>query len=192
MKSLKCEFCGLEVKDSILSGTNGFVLSKSSGQLYKNQLEFLQAGEEGDYGVGFTVLCKNCGQMKKQRYEDIEKEKYEDLQCKLKSLVITTTASIDGKKIIEYKGIITAQVFMGVNLFKDVFSGLRDIVGGRSKAMENELKKAKDLLLEELKKEALDLGANAIIGLKIDFEDVGKTSGNAFMLLGTGTAVFLE
>lgn len=81
---------------------------------------------------------------------------------------------------------------MGVNIFKDIFSGVRDIVGGRSKAMESELNKAKDLLMNEIKEEALRINANAIIGLKVDFEDIGKTSGNAFMLLGTGTAVVLE
>jgi len=76
--------------------------------------------------------------------------------------------------------------------FSFVFSGFRDIVGGRSKAMETEFNKAKELLLRELGDEAVNLRANAIIGLKIDFEDVGKVSGNAFMLLGTGTGVIIE
>ncbi|HAG51411.1 MAG TPA: hypothetical protein DHU69_10045 [Deltaproteobacteria bacterium] len=107
-------------------------------------------------------------------------------------MLITTTTSIDGRKVVEYKGIVTTQVFMGVNLFKDIFSGFRDIVGGRSKAMETEFNKAKELLLRELGDEAVNLRANAIIGLKIDFEDVGKVSGNAFMLLGTGTGVIIE
>ncbi|MFZ5762671.1 MAG: heavy metal-binding domain-containing protein [Thermodesulfobacteriota bacterium] len=106
-------------------------------------------------------------------------------------MIITTTATIEGKNIIQYSGIVTAQVFMGVNIFRDIFSGVRDIVGGRSKSMENELNRAKDLLIKEIKEEAIMLNANAIVGLKIDFEDVGKTSGNAFMLFGTGTAVVL-
>lgn len=125
------------------------------------------------------------------RIEEVKK-KNEELESKIKRLLVTTTASLEGRKIVEYKGIVTAQVFIGVNLFKDMFAGLRDIVGGRSYAIEEEFNKAKNLLLREISIEAINLGANAIVGLKIDFEDVGKVSGNAFMLLGTGTAVVIE
>ena len=145
-----------------------------------------------------TALCE-CGYdfetedilLRMQKSEELKSDK-EDFESKLQALLITTTTSIDGRKVIEYKGIVTAQVFMGVNLFRDIFSGLRDIVGGRSKAMEKEFNKAKELLLRELSIEAVNLGANAVIGLKIDFEDVGKVSGSAFMLLGTGTGVVIE
>ena len=145
-----------------------------------------------------TALCE-CGYdfetedilLRTQKSEELKQNK-EGFENKLQALLITTTTSIDGRKVVEYKGIVTTQVLMGGNLFKDIFSGFRDIVGGRSKAMETEFNKAKELLLRELGDEAVNLRANAIIGLKIDFEDVGKVSGNAFMLLGTGTGVIIE
>lgn len=136
--------------------------------------------------------CLDCAikveKGRENRLSEIEQER----ATQLEQLLITTTGSVDGRKVVEYKGIVTAQVFMGVNLFRDIFSGLRDIVRGRSKAMEKEFNKAKELLLRELSIEAVNIGANAVIGLKIDFEDVGKVSGNAFMLLGTGTGVIIE
>lgn len=140
-------------------------------------------------------LSKNraeiAASLEQQKIEEQRKLK-EEFENKITGLLITTTASVDGRKAIEYKGIVTAQVFMGISLFKDIFSGIRDIVGGRSKAIESEFNKAKELLLRELRIEAVNIGANAVVGLKIDFEDVGKVSGNAFMLLGTGTAVVIE
>lgn len=174
---LKCVKCGGAVKPKEVK----FVLSKSTGKIYQSIDAYTMTENKL---TDYSVYCDNCGK--------IEKIKYEEVQGRLKEMLITTTALVDGLRILEYKGIVTAQVFMGVNIFRDIFSGIRDIVGGRSKSMEAEFNKAKNILVEELSKDAAKFGANAIIGLKIDFEDVGKTSGNAFMLLGTGTAVVLE
>ncbi len=98
-------------------------------------------------------------------------------------LPMTTTANFEGRAIIEYRGIITAQVFIGINIFRDFFSGIRDIVGGRSKAMEKPLRDAKEMLLRELAMEVVERKGNAIVGLKIDFETVGP-EGSALCYLG--------
>lgn len=173
----KCSNCGCEIKGI---QEEGLVISKSTGKKYRNSAEFTAAKEKLS---NISILCKICG--------STESKQLEENIYKFDNMIITTTATIEGKNIIQYSGIVTAQVFMGVNIFRDIFSGVRDIVGGRSKSMENELNRAKDLLIKEIKEEAIMLNANAIVGLKIDFEDVGKTSGNAFMLFGTGTAVVL-
>ena len=135
---------------------------------------------------------KKVEEAKQTIHTSIEGDERESKKVEeVKQLFITTTNSIEGKKILEYKGIVVRQVFMGVNLSQGIFSGIRDIVGGRSKSMEVEFNKAKALLLEELARDAVKLGGSAIVGLRIEFENVGKANGNAFMLLGTGTAVVL-
>jgi uncharacterized protein YbjQ (UPF0145 family) len=83
-------------------------------------------------------------------------------------MLITTTPNIEGKRIKEYLGIVTGEAVVGANLFRDLFAGLRDIVGGRSGAYEKELRKARDLAFEEITEAALELGANAILGVDID------------------------
>ena len=104
--------------------------------------------------------------------------------------IISTTPIIEGRTIAAYKGFVSAQVFIGVNIFKDIASSFRDIVGGRSQIIERELAKGEKILISEIQQKALRLRANAVVGFRLDFENV--TSGNAFMLLGTGTAIFLS
>jgi len=175
----KCGKCSSEVT---IKPFDGLIVSKETGKKYNNFSEYTAAKEKV---TNYYLLCKSCSE------SEPEKQKYSELKIKYENLLVTTTATIDGRNIVHYKGIVSAQVFMGVNIFKDILAGVRDIIGGRSKGIENELNKAKELLIAELKEEAVSLGANAIIGLKIDFEDVG-TNGIAFMLLGTGTAVVSE
>ena len=107
------------------------------------------------------------------------------------AVIVTTTPSIDGKKITSYRGIVTGEAIMGANIFKDLFAGIRDIVGGRSATYERELKRARDIAMEELKQSASELGANAVVSVDLDYETVG---GNASMLMVTvsGTAVVLQ
>ena len=178
---LKCVNCGAKLTKGHFQNRCAYILSSETDKIYISVEEY-QKNEK--MSEPFKVLCKDCG--------DYEIQKQNELNKKLKEMIITTTSSIEGKSISGYRGVVTAQVFMGVNLFKDIFSGIRDLVGGRSKAIEGEFNKAKNILLKELTQECLKLKANAIIGLKIDFEDVGKISGNAFMLLGTGTAVVID
>lgn len=106
-------------------------------------------------------------------------------------MIITTTNKIEGKKVMEYKEIITANVIIGVNVFRDIMAGIRDIVGGRSKSYEIKLIDAKRIAMQELETEAIKLGANAIVGVDFDFETVGG-KGSMLMVSVSGTAVVVE
>lgn len=103
-------------------------------------------------------------------------------------MIITTTPGIDGKSIKEYKGIVTGEAILGANIFKDLFAGIRDIVGGRSATYENELRNAKDIALREMEERAAAMGANAIVGVDLDYENLGA-SGGMLMVTASGTAV---
>jgi uncharacterized protein YbjQ (UPF0145 family) len=107
------------------------------------------------------------------------------------SMLITTTPNIEGKRIKEYLGIVTGEAVVGANLFRDLFAGIRDIVGGRSGAYEKELRRARDLAFEEITEAALELGANAILGVDIDYEVLGEKNG-MLMVSVSGTAVIVE
>lgn len=104
-------------------------------------------------------------------------------------MIITTTAVLEGKTVKEYKGLVTGEAILGVNVFKDLFAGIRDIVGGRSGAYEQELQKAKDLAVAEMEERANGLGANAIIGVDLDYETIGDSM---LMVSASGTAVVTE
>ncbi|ASO30620.1 hypothetical protein CG015_15250 [Vibrio anguillarum] len=106
-------------------------------------------------------------------------------------MYITTTPTIEGKKIVRYCGIIAGEAILGANIFKDIFAGIRDIVGGRSATYEQELQKARMIALEELEARAKELGANAVIGVDLDYETFGKTNG-MLMVSVSGTAVIVE
>lgn len=103
-------------------------------------------------------------------------------------MIVTTTHSIEGKSIVEYKGIVTGEAILGANIFKDLFAGIRDIVGGRSATYENELRTAKDIALREMQERAQALGATAIVGVDLDYENLGA-SGGMLMVTASGTAV---
>jgi uncharacterized protein YbjQ (UPF0145 family) len=107
------------------------------------------------------------------------------------SMIITTTPNIEGKLIKEYLGIVTGEAVVGANLFRDLFAEIRDIVGGRSGAYEKELRKARDLAFEEITEAALELGANAVVGVDIDYEVLGEKNG-MLMVSISGTAVIVE
>ena len=104
---------------------------------------------------------------------------------------LTTTPSIEGKRFTRYCGVIAGEAILGANLFKDLFAGIRDLVGGRSATYEKELQHAREIALEELRQRAQDLGANAVIGIDIDYEIMGKENG-MLMVSASGTAVIVE
>jgi uncharacterized protein YbjQ (UPF0145 family) len=106
-------------------------------------------------------------------------------------MIITTTPSIEGKSIVEYKGIVTGEAILGANIFKDIFAGIRDIVGGRSATYENELRSAKDIALREMQERAQAVGANAIVGVDLDYENLGA-SGGMLMVTASGTTVVIR
>ena len=105
-------------------------------------------------------------------------------------MLLSTTSLIDGKRIGAYHGLVSGEAILGANIFRDLFAGIRDIVGGRSAAYEKELRRAKDLAIQEMTEQARAMGANAIIGIDLDYETVGK--GTMLMVSASGTAVTLE
>jgi uncharacterized protein YbjQ (UPF0145 family) len=105
-------------------------------------------------------------------------------------MIVSTTATIEGRPVQQYLGIVTGEVIVGANIFKDLFAGIRDIVGGRSGAYETTLRSARDTAFQELESEAVQLGANAVIGVDIDYEVIGK-EGSMLMVTVSGTAVRL-
>ena len=109
----------------------------------------------------------------------------------MSSVIVTTTPSIEGRKIAEYKGIVTGEAIMGANIFKDLFAGIRDIVGGRSATYERELRRAREMAVEEMMIAATEKGANAVVGVDLDYETVG-TNGSMLMVTVSGTAVVVS
>jgi uncharacterized protein YbjQ (UPF0145 family) len=103
-------------------------------------------------------------------------------------LLITTTSTLEGRRITKYLGIVTGEAILGANVFKDIFASIRDIIGGRSAAYEAELCKARNIAMEELTQAAAELGANAVIGLDLDYETIGG-QGSMLMVSVSGTAV---
>ena len=103
-------------------------------------------------------------------------------------MIVTTTPSVEGRRIDSYLGVVAGEAIVGANIFKDLFAGIRDIVGGRSAAYENELKKAREIALQELQENAQALGANAVVGVDIDYEVIGS-NGSMLMVSASGTAV---
>jgi uncharacterized protein YbjQ (UPF0145 family) len=103
-------------------------------------------------------------------------------------MLLTTTPTIEGKPIQQYIGIVTAETIIGANIFKDIFAGIRDIVGGRSGTYERVIEEARTSALHELEQKAQAMGANAVVGVDLDFETVGN-GGSMLMVVATGTAV---
>ena len=103
-------------------------------------------------------------------------------------MIVTTTNTIETHQVKQYLGIVTGETIIGANLFKDFFAGIRDIVGGRSGSYEKVLREAKDTALKEMQEDAKRLGADAIIGVDLDYETVGS-SGGMLMVTASGTAV---
>ena len=106
-------------------------------------------------------------------------------------MIQSTTPSIQGKDISSYHGVVTGEAILGANIFKDFFASIRDIVGGRSAAYERELSKARIIAFEEMSQQAAELGANAIVGIDIDYETVGA-KGGMLMVSVSGTAVTIN
>ncbi|MGN0134841.1 MAG: putative heavy metal-binding protein [Anaerotignum sp.] len=106
-------------------------------------------------------------------------------------MIVTTTNSIEGKKIVEYKGIVFGEVISGVNMVKDIMAGLTNIFGGRSNTYETELIDARQNAIREMQERAAQMGANAVVGVDIDYEVLGADNG-MLMVTASGTAVRYE
>jgi uncharacterized protein YbjQ (UPF0145 family) len=109
----------------------------------------------------------------------------------MSAVIVTTTPTVEGKRITSYKGVITGEAILGANIFKDLFAGIRDIVGGRSATYEKELRRARELAMGELQNYAAELGANAVVGIDLDYETIGA-NGAMLMVTVSGTAVTVE
>ena len=105
-------------------------------------------------------------------------------------MIVTTTPSVEGRPVREYHGIVTREAILGANVFRDLFAGIRDIVGGRSGAYEKSLREARQTALEEMEREASKLGADAVVGVDLDYEVIGQ-DGSMLMVSASGTAVTL-
>lgn len=104
---------------------------------------------------------------------------------------LVTTPGLEGRRIVRYCGIVAGEAVLGANVFKDMFAGIRDLVGGRSGTYEKELRKARQLALDELAEQAAELGANAVVGVDFDYEVLGEKNG-MLMVTASGTAVVVE
>ena len=106
-------------------------------------------------------------------------------------MLVLTTPNIENARIDQYLGLVSGEAILGANIFKDLFAGIRDIVGGRSAAYEEELRKAKDIAVAEMVEQAASLGGNAVIAVDLDYETLG-TGGGMLMVSASGTAVVYE
>lgn len=105
-------------------------------------------------------------------------------------MILTTTSALQDKTITDYRGIVTGEAILGANIFKDLFAGIRDIVGGRSAAYERELAKARSIAMQEMQERAEAIGANAIMGIDLDYETVSVGGGGGMLMVSaSGTAV---
>jgi uncharacterized protein YbjQ (UPF0145 family) len=104
-------------------------------------------------------------------------------------MLVLTTPNIEGKRITKYYGLVSGEAILGANIFRDFFAGIRDIVGGRSAAYEEELRKAKAIAVKEMEEQAQAMGANAVVAVDIDYETIGQSM---LMVTACGTAVYFE
>lgn len=102
-------------------------------------------------------------------------------------MIITTTPSVEGRRITDYRGVVVGEAILGANVFRDIFAGITDIIGGRSGAYEQELGRARAVALQELEERAAAVGANAVVGVDLDYEVIN----NMLMVSASGTAVVL-
>lgn len=122
----------------------------------------------------------------------LEISTFADLKLKdERVMLLTTTNTVEGKRVVHYYGVVSGETIIGANIFRDFFASIRDIAGGRSSSYEQVLREAKATALKELQDEAAALGANAVIGIDLDYETVGG-NGSMLMVTASGTAVYLE
>jgi len=135
--------------------------------------------------IGFSMsnLCESCKAKKKQGPETSKSKEID--------AILLTTETDSDLKITKRLEIVTAETAFGMNIFKDLFAGVRDIVGGRSKAVQNTMRDARKTALYELKVEAYSVGANAVVGVDLDYVELSG-AGSMVMLVASGTAVIIE
>ena len=142
---------------------------------------------------GFCQLCFKKNEDRKLEEAKLAKEKeFESLRLEDTESIILTTESDHNLEVLERIEVITAECAFGMNIFKDIFAGVRDIVGGRSKAIEDVLKDARKQVLADLKKEAYSLGANAVVGIDLDYSEFSGGGKSMLFVIASGTAVKIK
>ena len=146
--------------------------------------------------VAGQVVCQECEPIVIARLQEGDKEirkRDKEIRKRRDDIIAVTVPTIEGYKIKEYLGFVSARAVLGVNIFRDLFAGVRDVFGGRSGALQDEFRRAESSALEELKEETAQLGGNAVIGVSMDYEMIETTSGGKMiMVTATGTAVKVE
>lgn len=107
-------------------------------------------------------------------------------------MILSSTNTLENKKIIQYKGIVSGESLIGSNVYKDLFSGVRDVVGGRTSKYEDEIERAREIAINSMIEKAENLNANGIVGLNISYDNLGGTMGNTILVSAYGTAVQYE
>ncbi len=108
-------------------------------------------------------------------------------------MIVTTTPSVDGRRVTRYLGVVTGEAILGANIFRDFFAGITDIVGGRAGAYETELRKAREIAMREMADDAKRLGGNAVVGTDLDYETITINGGGGMLMVtASGTAVVVE
>lgn len=107
-------------------------------------------------------------------------------------LLVVTTPNVEGKRITRHLGLVSGEAILGANIFRDLFARIRDIVGGRAAGYEKELRKAKEIAIQEMVQQARELGANAVVAVDLDYETIGPGDASMLMVSASGTAVLVE
>jgi len=150
----------------------------------------------GLFEAGSGGLCNQCAlgfegrQIAAEAAEGIQKER--ERKAEIEAVVLTTETYPEGLKITKRIEVVTAECAFGMNIFKDLFAGVRDIVGGRSEAVQKTLRDTRRTALYELKKEAYEVGANAVVGVDLDYVELAATGSTMVLLVASGTAVRIE
>lgn len=149
----------------------------------------------GMFEAGYSGLCNQC--YIEEKGQQILRERGDELHAiaerdaAIQAIMLTTEAYPEGLKIVDRIEVVTAECAFGMNIFKDLFAGVRDIVGGRSEAVQKTLRDSRRTALYELKKEAYEVGANAVVGVDLDYVELSST-GSMVLLVASGTAVRIE
>ena len=157
-------------------------------ELYNKVADEFPDSDEAKYALQQLVNLEN----EKYKPKKLNIEKEITLNEKLDSIIITTTNSLDGYKVIKNLDIIAAECAYGMNIFKDFLTSLSDVFGGRSKTTQNTLKTARINCLNELKEEALNIGANAILGVNLAYSEFSGGGKSMLFIVASGTAVIVE
>jgi len=186
-KKAECDNCGTVFQ---CYRDDRFTLKKLGDKQYSDTYKELDNRQDGFSGLTIYEWesIANGGLTDKEQAVKDKENAVKEREQSVQNIIVTTTPSIDGNTIKEYKGIVTGQVAAGINVFKDAFSGIRNVVGGRSEVLQETMKKMREEALKDLKEEAIDRGANAVVGATLDFDEYAE---GMLLLTITGTAVIM-